>query len=449
MLHMRALILCAGLVFACPSLATTFCPGNAGEPLPLPAEMSALAARLAAQETACGNDPGFLAYRGAVLLQLGQAEAAAALLERALMLAPDLAGAQADYARALAYLGDRQAARSLLVSLTNRTDVPPALRPRLQRWQAELADEAPPGTWQTGGSLAWRIGGETNLNSAPALNRLDLTLPEGNVSLPLSANNQAQGGAAHLLELTLKAGRQLDAGGRLQLLADLRGRQAAGATETNYQQLEALAVLTQPVTDAQSRPVPRAHQLSLGISRLDYGGEHLYSAGRLGYAHIFQLNTCIAGGSLEAEARQYPAARNLDGLFAGAGGSLRCPLGPGKLSLIGRLGLDKARDDRPGGDQSRWDLRLAYDQTIGGGRLETELNLSRQQDSQAYSTLLANGARRHIDRIGLRAEWSIPWQRDIEAFAALETSRQNSNLNLFDITGSALWLGGRWRWGGL
>lgn len=428
--------------------AQTFCPGNSGEPLPPAAEMTALAARLADYENACNRDAGYLAYRGAVLLQLGQMEAAAALLERALLIAPERAGAQADYARALAALGDERGAQSLIDNLLARNDVPGGLRATLQDWQRFIGRDLATMAWQTGGSLTWRAGHESNLNSAPAHSSLDLTLPDGTVNLPLDKSYRAQGGAAMLAEASLQAGRNLQAGGRLQLLADIRSRHASVSDKTDYQQYEAIAVLTLPVAGDPGVAAKAANQLSLGTSRLDYGGEQLYEAQRLGLARVLQAGRCLAGGSLDAEIRHFPTAGNLDGKFLGLGGSLRCPVNDVRISLIARIGQDHADSDtRPGGNQQRLDLRLAYARPMAGGQFEAEFNFGHQSDSAAYSDLLEEGARRRLNRLGFRVEWAVPLGKGIEGVATLEAFRQGSNIPLFDIRSTAIWLGGRWSWG--
>lgn len=410
--------------------------------------MSALAARLAELEPACREDAGYLAYRGALLVEMGNPEAAAALLERALLIAPDHAGAQADYARALALLGDERGAASLVDALLARQDVPEGLRARLQAWEKFLGQDLTTPAWQFGGGLTLRAGRESNLNSAPSRGSLDLTLPDGTVNLPLAASARARGGSATLVEANLQAGRNLESGGRLQLLADVRGRAAPAAAYTDYRQYETLAVLTQPVTNAAGAPPHAANQVSLGASRLDYGGEYLYAAYRIGLARIYQAGACLGGGSLELENRRYPASTNLNGRFAGAGGSLRCPLGAGKISLLGRLGEDQAqKDDRPGGHQKRLDLRLAYARTLPLGHLETEISLGRQADGAAYSEIIENGARRRMTRLGLRLEWSVRLDKRLEGLVSFETSRQDSNIPLFQIDGRALWAGLRWNWG--
>jgi hypothetical protein len=411
-------------------------------------EMTALAERLASLENACRRDAGFLAYRGAVLIQLGQMEAAAALLEQALFIAPEHAGAQADYARALAALGDTHAAQSLIDNLLARSDVPSGLRAQLQNWQRFIGQDQSTLAWQTGGSLTLRAGGETNLNSAPARSSLDLTLPDGTVNLPLSKSNRAQGGAAMLADASLQAGRNLAGGGRLQLLADLRSRHAREMDETDYRQYEALAVLTLPVAGAERGAPQAANQISLGASRLDYGGEQIYDAQRLGLARILQTGVCLTGVSVDAEARHFPTSTNLDGRFFGAGGSLRCPVGKARISLLGRVGEDRAVEaDRPGGDQQRWDLRLTYSRALTGGLLDAEFSLGHQADEAAYSELLEQGAKRRLTRLGFRAEWAVPLGKGLEGIISFEASRQNSNIPLFDISNAAIWVGGRWSWG--
>lgn len=446
---------CLMLLLSQPDLASAnapvdrpICPGNAGEPLPPAAELSALAERLVRFEQACGGDAGFLAYRGAVLLELGQAEAAAALLERALLIAPEHAGAQADYARALAALGDTRAAQSLVDNLLSRDDVPGGLREQLRDWQRFIGRDQGTSVWQTGGSLTLRAGGETNLNSAPARGSLDLTLPDGPVSLPLAKGSRARGGGALLAEAGVQAGRNLAGGGRLQLLGDIRGRHAPDRSETDYQQYEALAVLTLPEAVANNAHPRAANQFSLGASRLDYGGEQLYEAQRLGAARILQTGPCLTGASVDLENRHFPTSTNLDGRFVGLGGSLRCPLGDARVSLLGRLGLDRAAEkSRPGGDQRRWDLRLAYSRPLAGGELDAEISLGHQGDAEAYSEILENGARRKLARLALRAEWAVPLRTGLDGIVAFEASRQSSNIPLFDIDNAALWLGGRWSWG--
>src|SRR3972149_4452029 len=79
----------------------------------------------------CGRHAGYLAYRGAVLNALGRHEQAALLLEQALLFDPARAGAQIDYAEALAALGDAASAAALLRDVAARPDVPAPLRPQL------------------------------------------------------------------------------------------------------------------------------------------------------------------------------------------------------------------------------------------------------------------------------------------------------------------------------
>ena len=123
-------------------------------------------------------------------------------------------------------------------------------------------------------------------------------------------------------------------------------------------------------------------------------------------------------------------------------------MGNARVSLIARVGEDRAdRADRPGGDQQRMDWRLGYSRPWAGGQLDAEMNFGHQSDQKAYSGLLENGAKRHLNRLGFRLEWSKPLAKGIDGIVTVETFQQQSNLPLFEIGNTALWLGGRWTWG--
>src|SRR5699024_9811512 len=130
-----------------------------------------------------------LAYRGAVLNGLGKYVEAASLLEGALLLEPDLAGAQIDYAEALAGVGEPSAATSLLRGVLARPDVPPETRAYIvrrlnaldivQRFDALVGLRSVGEDWHGVASVTVKGGYDTNLNSAPSRSTLGLTLPGG------------------------------------------------------------------------------------------------------------------------------------------------------------------------------------------------------------------------------------------------------------------------------
>ena len=65
------------------------------------------------------------------MLAQGRVEEAAIALEKALLLDPNLPGAQLDYAQALAQIGLKGSARAILADVLKRPDIQPALKSKL------------------------------------------------------------------------------------------------------------------------------------------------------------------------------------------------------------------------------------------------------------------------------------------------------------------------------
>ena len=116
-----------------------------------------------------------------------------------------------------------------------------------------------------------------------------------------------------------------------------------------------------------------------------------------------------------------------------------------------RWGEDRPDDPlRPGAERARFDARLEAQWRVGElGFLLTRLNWQREADRSGYSSLLANGAPRWIERNALTLEWSRPvpalgpaWQ----AVAVAEGVYQRSNIALFALHGLTVQLGLRRGW---
>ena len=84
---------------------------------------------------ACDEVALFHARRGTLLLTMSQIEEAAVALEKALLIDPNLPGAQLDFAQALAQIGQRGSARALLAQVLERPDIEPALKGQLGQLQ--------------------------------------------------------------------------------------------------------------------------------------------------------------------------------------------------------------------------------------------------------------------------------------------------------------------------
>ena len=427
------------------------CPGDAGEPLPPLDNLPALEHELDRMATKCGAQAGYLAYRGAVLNALGRPAEAAPLLERALLLDPLRAGAQIDYAETLAALGDTTAAAALLREVLARPDVPALLRPPLERrlgavealnrpdalapWSTLRAWAAT--GWQGAGSLTLRLGHESNLNSAPSRDALTLTLPGGDAVLLLADRFRAQAGTAGLVEASGQLTRPLEGASALQFFGEARVRASPAASATDYQQFQAVAALSRPLTAGDAL-------FSLGATQLFYGGDDLYHALRIAGSRDWRGDVCRPRVGVEAESRRYPAAPELDGRFLGVSAGLVCSLGLNRLTLAARGGQDVPQGSRPGGTQRQTELRLAWARPLDRGRLQADLLWNRQQDGEGYSPLLDNGATRRLDRISARLEYAYPLAPGVALLASIDGMTQRSNLELFSLTGRAFYLGVRW-----
>ena len=463
-------------------------PACAASPVyPLPAGTPALQdllAQLNAQTPLCLQNAAFYAWRGAVLLALRQPAAAAEALERALLLDPNLPGAQLDYADALLGVGDTASARGLLAQVAQRTDLPANLRPVLAR---ELA-ATDPNAWRTRWLFSTAQGTDSNLNNAPAASELTLTFPQGPVTLSLLEASRPQRGSANLSTaqwLGIKP-----AGSQLWLLqAELRSRHT-DSSATRYQQADVSA------SWLQAPDAPQQWIVRTGLTKVDFGGQALLQGARVSVLHQWQpvvgpalasaagqggyrapyqpanqqadkpsqaASACRPSAGLEAEARRYPVSPELNGRYTGLLAAVNCSVAdtPGssaphspllsqqQLGLQLRLGSDQPDNGtRPGGSNRRLEVRATWEARLGAYKASTDYNHTRQLDASGYSPLLADNLARRISRHSLRAELARPllggWLGGAEGFVSLEVNRQSSNLAAFESRQQALYTGLRW-----
>jgi hypothetical protein len=448
-----------------PVTAAPACPIQPQYPLPsTQGELRELAARLdaAANEPGCLADAFFLAWRGAVLMALGQSAAAIEPLERALLVRPDLPAAQLDLALALAATGDVTAGAALLEQLRGRSDLPASVRAGLDRQAALVAGAGAAPRWHHRLQLSSLVGVDNNLNNAPSVAALTLTLPQGNVTLPLASTSLPKQGAAMLNSVQWQGLRP--SGSSLWLLqSELRAR-VTGEGATDFQQGDVAATWLQ-APEAARQWVGR-----VSLTHLRFGGRALLQSGRASLQYQLprlkalapqwptgQIGDCRPAAGLEVEDRRYPSARELDGLYHGGAVSLLCASGKPPVnsffSLQLRAGHDRQDDEtRPGGRQVRSEFRVQWDTplsspwpgVLGPGRLGLQWATTRQADSSGYSPLLENNAVRHTTRHALQAEASFSLGGGLSAVTSGEISNQRSNLPAFGARQRSVYFGLRW-----
>lgn len=387
----------------------------------------------------CAGDAGWFAQRGALLLASGRLAEAAESLERAILLAPDHAGARIDYADALAGLGDYPAAKELARGLLALSSLPPParqhLQARLHSWES-LPDEKPP-VWQLGLEVGMHVGWESNLNGAPAADTTLLTLPEGPVRLALATRPRQ--GAAAVFDTQGQALRPLTSDWYLMLHARGRLRDSpAGESDYALGQFDASVMKRLPGGD-----------LALQIARVDqqFGGVHLLAENRLVAQYLWKAQGCRPRLGMDAVQREYPTLGELDGHQLGLRLGLNCSSGSWSLDSDLRLARDHPQgSDRPGGAQ-RWnELQINGNWRGAQHVVKLEASLGSVRDTDGYSPLLQYNAERHIRRSALRLEVVRPVDAHWEGVASLEHFRQQSNIGLFELNNLGLYLGARYRY---
>ncbi len=440
--------------------APELCPVRPAYPLPgtLPALREALQQADDAMPH-CLRNAAFYAWRGALQLVLGQTQAAAESLERALLLDPDLPGAQLDYAQALSAMGDHLSARELLEQVNLRSDVPDHLRPLLRASLQTLMPVQPDAfvsRWLL--STAW--GHDSNLNNAPVAGQLTLTFPQGPVTLPLDSASRPRAGGAWLNSVQWQTAKPMGES-VLLLSAEARSRVTASNAQTGYLQTDVSAFWLQ-APEAASQWLGR-----LSWGRLEFGGDNWLTTVRASMQKQWRLpprgllrHGCRLGLGAELEDRGYPISPEYNGLYAGGLLSLSCgdslagsaPSGWFAQPQYGvqlRWGQDEPRRaGRPGGRNDRRELRMNWEARMQQGRLAADYSWTRQADSTGYSPLFDNNSVRTTYRQGLRLMYSHPLSQPVwggaEAFIALELTRQQSNLAAFVVRQHSLTSGLRW-----
>ncbi|MDP3619277.1 MAG: hypothetical protein Q8R63_05735 [Ramlibacter sp.] len=451
------------------------CPAQPVYPLPVgPSQLRELADRLDALaiHRACLPDAVFHAWRGAVLVALGRAAEAVEALERALLLNPDLPGATLDLAQALALQGDQASATALLAPLRDRPDLPPAIRDAIDRRTVAITQQAAVSApdngngWQSRWQIATMGGTDTNLNNAPSGSEITLTLPQGNVTLPLDPAGAPRKGPA-ILNTALWQGLKAHGDAVWVLQGDLRTRHT-GESATSYQQADISA------SWLQFPAAPRQWVARTSASYLRFGGQTLLQAYRASLQHQWEslplplmptalegIWSCRPSVALEWEHRRYPSSASLDGQLTGFAAGLLCRadrertdevrsagigfLPDGNLNLQLRTGSDRPSDaGRAGGTYRKSEARAQYEAPVlSKGRLGVQLSTTVQTDSEPYSPLLGNVPRK-VRRSGLQIDGSWPVEGGLSLIGAFEASRQRSNLSIFQSNQRSLYLGLRW-----
>ena len=426
----------------------------------------------------CDEQAACQAQKGAQLLAQGRVEEAAVALEKALLLDPNLPGAQLDYAQALALIGLKGSARAMLADVLQRPDIQPKLKAKLagaQNATTESAQANLQAPWQWSKLAQVAVGHETNLNSATFTDSLTLMLSNGPVTIGLSDSAKPVAGPASktllAIQGTTRAGSGLLALGELSVGATLSNKNAlqtdalTGIKPDRNQTAEAVAKYSLPMIAGAASG---QWQLSVGATQFWLSTSTAYSdtgfnlkfnwdrSFEPGYKGLLALEgqACKLAPSLGQTRQSFPLSISLNGVYAFARMELLCKAQSQETQAVLGSGSDKAIDaTRPGGDKKRTDLLLRHERLtpmpwspwkqVQTGQLSTWLRFAKSADAQIYSELLGD-----LKTTTHRADWGVgfwvPLDKSWSAGLNLEATSQRSNNTLFNLKNSGIYAGIRW-----
>ncbi len=425
-------------------------------------------AQLATMAEACDDNAFFHAHRGAQLLAQGQTEAAAVSLEKALLINPDLPGAQLDYAQALAMVGLKGSARAILNDVLQRPDIQPDLKAQLSKAQMSGAPGASSSTQAQAGSalgqsgLMWQAvqwsslvqsayGHESNLNSATYTDALTLYLSNGPVTLGLADNAKPVSGSA--LKSTAAVQGVYRGVGAQELLLNVAVSNKTGAASAggNSRTAEGALKYNLPILAGNASGV---WQLAAGGTQFWLGAQTAYVDQGLQLKFNWESMgaLCKWAPAVGQINQSFAQANSLNGKYNYARMDWLCSADTKQETQIALGGgQDRAADaGRPGGNRTRTDLMLRHEQLVGlpmvqvpAGQLSVWLRHAQSKDQQAYSELLGD-LKSNTRRTDLGLGYWVPVAKMWRVGLNLEATSQKSNNTLFNLKNSGVYLGIRW-----
>ncbi len=394
--------------------------------------------RVLAHEPTCRKDVDWLFWVGQALNTLHRYPEAADRLESVLMLDPDNWQARVEYLVALEGSGEIPSARALQAELIHDAAIPESVRRALSK---RLLPDLP--LWReqartTYSSLTFTLARDSNLLGSPSAGSMDLTFPDGRVPVILAPENRPRSGVLNRLDYRHQLQLPMENGERFWhafFIGNLR--YTPSLTRADYTAYEVR------LENAAYEQGPYIQTHFLGALNRD--GEFYRQTGLEGGWERSQLGeVCRLRLGGEYQHRQYPAAEQLEGHYAGLLLRNVC-VSPGwKMEL--RLGQDMAvHEQRPGGDRQR--IQLAFGRAFNWqeARLYLDAEFEHLRDLEGYSPLLETNLKRRINRQLYRVEFNKP-MFGMEFIAGLELSKQDSNLVLFETESRSVYLGLRYLW---
>lgn len=396
--------------------------------------------QLAALKLDCLESSEFFALHGAAQLNSGRIAESLESLERALLLDPDNGAAQIDYAQALFQQGQLFMAMEVNERLIERSDLPAALLPALQERQKSWRSL----TRQKSFQLDALGGYDNNLNGAPSPDQIVLTLSGEAIPLALDSDFRPVNGPYLNLRGSSRF-RTLGPEHQNNWATELRARTSEDSG-SNIVQFTGRHSYIKPSES-------HSWQINSGISHLNFGGSGLFSGFDSSVRYQASSNfQCKPYYDLALQYQYYHQQDFLNGVESRLSAGLSCPLGqaPGNQRFSAEIGLlnnQALRSARLGGDRSGWQLRADWQMTIAGGTLRAQANHIQLDDREGYSSLIANGAERELERSYLLLQYRRPLSllgNNSSLLLNVYRQIQSSNIEFFRTDNTSAEIGVSW-----
>ena len=365
----------------------------------------------------CADDPTTTGLYGGLLLRDGQVGAALIWLEKSLMLLPEQPGVAADYALALARVGESDASSALAQQVLSRNDVPEGL-------EGLLDDLVRASFWEQGVQLSVGIGVSDNILFEPDLQSLELTFgDDGRAQVPL-ADPSAPTTRGLIQQSAQWSGRF--SRGETEILPNvgLSVRRADSAALADYQSLSGELWLRQG---------PSA--LGVGLTDVASGGNQDREGWFVGYDRVMaRTNACEFSGKVQYQELSYDESIYDSSITALAGDGV-CVEG---WEFKAEMSRNQAINDRAGGDKSALVLAVSKTWSMQSGTVQVAGRVTEELDAETYSDFLARGASRKINTYRVAAAWEVPLNARWTVSSQVTHLRQTSNINLFNASGSEI-----------
>jgi hypothetical protein len=378
---------------------------------------------------------------GVAALEAGQYSLALESLERVVLMNPQHAGAWLDLAMVHYRMKDYEAAKLLTEHVENHFKPNQQLKAQLQLLRKQLIWAPYTKDWYM--ELSSHIGYVKNANSG--LNDLNFSLtPVGGLPIRVQVDGTQSPRSDTALLIRANAYRLINHGAQSysEVLLSLGTRQYATEKEYGMSDLSAMWLYTQAWKGMEWQLGPSLREIMVGDSSI---GE-IYGA----QASLWQgWNECRLAPRIELEHRQYRESGYYDSLTPWLGAVARCEKTTLTYGFSVRTGMDQAKADRPGGDTLKTEYAVYGRYRINPNwTFDLSVAYSDYKDQDSYSSLIANGANRKIDRwLGrMGVEWHAKdWgYKNLYVNTYFDSYKEKSNIVFSNTKDKQLFVGLRY-----